>query len=158
MRMFVILIVMVTLYGCAATQPNIKIKLQTSFDLERTRRAMVDGSNTIEGSALMRQVNGGVVTCAGQEVVATPVTTCSTERIRYLYGNDTAEFRDMNNAISNPNPFEETPNEYVTNQRRTVCDAQGFFSSKNWRTVTFLLLAKFNGNLTLEVCSLKADS
>ena len=48
----------------------------------------------------------------------------------------------MNNAISNPNPFEETPNEYVTNQRRTVCDAQGFFQFEKLADGNFFVVSE----------------
>jgi hypothetical protein len=64
------------LSGCAA---NRQASLTTPFDKAQAQRMLEPGANSIRGSALMRQVGGGVVTCAGGQVFLMPVTEAAKE-------------------------------------------------------------------------------
>ena len=131
------------LMGCAAPkpQPQQKIKLYTLFNKEQAEQQMADGNNTIKGSALMRQVSGGVVTCAGQTISVYPATTYAYERIRNLYGSDTAGTRNAFAIQNNPDPFETTDVDYQKYQKRTLCDTQGFFKFEKMADGEFFIVS-----------------
>jgi hypothetical protein len=65
-------------------------------------------------------MGGGVVTCAGAEVGATPVTAYSSERISLLYGS-TERGSNVSRSVAAP------PEAYVAQARVGQCDAQGRF-------------------------------
>lgn len=114
------------LSGCVSQQ----VTLRATFDQEETARLLAPGKNTIKGSALMRQNNGGTVTCAGSVVTLTPVTDYSTERMQAIYRSSERGYvrrlvRDTKSAFANDNP------EYRRSVRTVGCDAQGFFKFEN---------------------------
>ena len=76
-----LIVALVTLVG-GCTVPIQKVQLTSTFDEPLAKRQMEAGPNTVEGSALIRQQGGGIVTCAGNNVWIIPVTEYSTERIR----------------------------------------------------------------------------
>ena len=80
------------------------------------------GTNTIKGSGLIRQQGGGVVTCAGNEVVLIPATAYSTERMKAIYPSAEGGLTVLGEIR-----FEPNPPEYRTTVRTTKCDAQGSF-------------------------------
>lgn len=121
------LLVFILLAGCATQKPQEKIKINTIFNKDEAKMLMADGKNTLKGSALMRQVGGGVVTCAGQTISILPATTYAYQRVQYLYGSDTAGTRSAFAIQNNPEPFETTDEDYQKYQRKTICDSQGFF-------------------------------
>jgi len=88
------------------------------------------GENTIKGSALIRQRGGGVVTCAGCEVVLIPATDYARERIRTIYGN---EIKGYNTAGFGRKQvkFDSSEPEYFQLMKKTIGDAQGYFSFPN---------------------------
>jgi hypothetical protein len=111
--------------GCA-TRPNITISVP--FDEIATKEQLRDGTNTIKGSALIRQMGGGVVTCAGFPVSLFPSTAYSRTRITAIYG--TAEGGLV--PIYQPTPvFQPDPPVYRTLMKQTRCDSQGFFKFDN---------------------------
>lgn len=55
--------------SCAQNKPLTKLNLVSIFSKEETSRLASPGINSIKGSSLMRQVGGGVVTCAGQLIM-----------------------------------------------------------------------------------------
>jgi len=118
--------VAIVLFGCASPTKQ-KISLQSTFNKEQAQKLMAAGPNTIKGSALMRQVGGAVVTCAGQAIGLYPVTEYSTERVKHIYGNDNIGMISAFVAQHNLNPFENTDEDYRTLSKSTQCDAQGFF-------------------------------
>ncbi|MBP7370582.1 MAG: hypothetical protein KA902_04010, partial [Arenimonas sp.] len=61
----------ILLTGCM-TAPT--ITLTTPFDSDYAQKMLADGTNMVKGSALIRQAGGGVVTCAGNEVLLIPNT------------------------------------------------------------------------------------
>jgi hypothetical protein len=110
--------------GCAATKP---IAIYTPFDSKQAESMLVEGKNTIRGSALMRQNNGATVTCAGNEVNLTPATLYALERMLVIYGS--AE-KGVRLAIGAPKLEDANPR-YLSLSKKTVCDAQGFFRFQN---------------------------
>ena len=89
------LITFIVLSGCVATHQQI-IKLKSIFDEKQALEMLEQGNNKIIGSALIRQSGGGVVTCAGIEVILYPATEYAKERIKYIYGSIEKAYRDYN--------------------------------------------------------------
>lgn len=109
--------------GCGAA-PRI-VNLVSTFDSDMARElSQGKGSNSIKGSALIRQSGGGVVTCAGQDVILTPVTAYASERIQAIYGSTQ---RGAASFGSVPNAFSPDIPEYYEFRQDRLCDAQGFF-------------------------------
>ena len=81
------------------------------------------GPNKISGSALIRQKGGGVVTCAGYQVSAVPVSSYAKERIGKMYGNTQRGY----NPATGGRKVVEPDLRYVDMSKNTVCDAQGKF-------------------------------
>lgn len=80
------------------------------------------GSNTINGQAFLRQVGGGVVTCAGEEVELVPAGEYARQRITQIYGSEQGGYRSVYQLASdNGDP------DYQRMVRRTRCDAEGNF-------------------------------
>jgi hypothetical protein len=129
------------LAGCAVPKQQ-KFSLTSTFDKEQAQKLMLEGKNSIKGSALMRQVNGGVVTCAGQVIQLIPATAYAQERMRYLYGNDTRGFRNAFVSQMNPDPFEYTDPAYAQITKMGTCDAQGFFKFEKLSDGEFFLISR----------------
>lgn len=112
-----------TLTGCATTG---NVVLVNQFNLAEASIVFKDGSNTVKGSALLRQAGGGVVTCAGNEVSLIASTSYSNERMLALYRNTEKGYRPI--QLSFAKTFFANENlEYQKTIRNTTCDAQGFF-------------------------------
>ena len=90
-----IAVIVAGLAGCAVA-PH-QVTLNNQFDAGLAERLLQPGVNIVEGSALIRQQGGGVVTCAGQGVSLIPRTAYAAERHQYLWGNVT---RGYSHAIS----------------------------------------------------------
>ena len=113
--------------GCAI--PTREIKLNSSFDKELANKLLVQGNNTIKGSALMRQVGGSTVTCAGNKVVLAPVTHYGEERMQYIYGNTTGGTRfHQKNLLEGKPVFVNDDPDYLKLTKEVTCNAQGFFN------------------------------
>ncbi len=102
--------------------------MKNQFDVQLAEKLMKKGNNSIVGNAFFRQRGGGVVTCAGSEVLLIPETAYSRERMRILY--------KMNENGANVNYFSyynfiPTPPEYYKLIKRTVCDSSGHFKFDN---------------------------
>lgn len=111
------------LAGCAA--PNVTPYQLATFDKAQAEKWLQPGTNTIKGSALIRQAGGGVVNCAGGEVQLIPATEHAKQRMLNIYGSTVSGYR---RAFSGPAPkFENESTEYLHTMRKTTCDAQGFF-------------------------------
>jgi hypothetical protein len=121
----------ITLAACGITP--VKYNLTTSFNAEQAQALLLDGANTIKGSALLRQRGGGVVTCAGKAVQLTPATAYADERMTAIYGASDYGYRPVIPAIQ----FEFTDPRYLSFSKKTICDAQGFFKFSNIADGTF---------------------
>ena len=129
------------LAGCA-TPPKV-ITLQSEFDADEARALLAKGNNTIKGSALMRQQNGGVVTCAGNQVWLTPNTVYAAERMYHLYGNTTKGVAFVNDpwgtGATGFAKFAGTAPKYHDLTKMAVCNALGFFEFRNVADGTFFV-------------------
>lgn len=110
--------------GCVSTPPP-RIHLASAFQSDIARRMLEKGSNSIHGSALIRQRGGGVVSCAGNEVILVPSMSYSDERMRIIYGPGYSGYRPLLGAREGV--FADDPPEYRDLTLRTRCDAQGNF-------------------------------
>lgn len=121
----IVAIAVIVLSGCAtvapAPEPDLRplVVIDVPFDVEQAERSLLPGSNTIRGNAFMRQQGGGVVTCAGSEVVLVPATAYATARVRAVFGTSSVAQR--------PTRFTPDYAVYEKLTRRTRCDAQGNF-------------------------------
>lgn len=111
-------IIVTTLAGCA-----VEIETTSKFDPVEAAYINTQGSATITGQAFMRQMGGGVVTCAGNEVDLIPAVTFSKERITKIYGNVTG---GRVGALTGRSATGVDPR-YFSMKRIAICDAQGNF-------------------------------
>ena len=120
--------VVLALGGCAVQ----KFTPTSKFDEGVAKKMLVDGSNTIKGSAFMRQAGGGVVTCAGSSVYLIPATDYAAERLNFIY---TPPLNDVSASFSPLYSFKNIESEsseaYVKNTKQTICDQAGNFEFKN---------------------------
>jgi len=114
-----LVVAVAVLAGCVT--PPRQVTLTSSFDADAAKALLGPGKNSVKGNAFLRQTGGGVVTCAGSEVSAIPVTAYATERMQALYG-------DLRNGFSQQNiVFAPNLPEYSLLLKTTTCDSQGFF-------------------------------
>ena len=115
--------------GCAVTKP---VTLTSTFDIVSAREMLEPGKNTINGSALIRQRGGGVVTCAGREVILVPATDYANERMKIIYGNTIKGYRPAPRMIGTTNiQFNNTVPEYTRLRKLKIGNPQGHFSFYN---------------------------
>lgn len=100
--------------GCA-TRPAVYIPYRAS-ELEPYR---TPGTAGVKGQAFMRQRGGGIVTCAGNTVSLTPLTS---------YVRQVRMERDSGNVVNIDPAAKEA---YLALAKTTQCDAQGNFSFSN---------------------------
>lgn len=127
MKIALSLLAVAMLSACApmpTRPPRPTVVIDVPFDAAQAKAMLTTGVNFIKGNAFMRQRGGGVVTCAGMNVVLTPATAYATKRIWNIYGNTVSGFSD------NPTPPAFTPDypEYMTLVKMTKCDSQGNFT------------------------------
>jgi hypothetical protein len=102
------------------------VNITTPFDAKEASIINQAGKNTITGSALLKRNDGQTVTCAGADVALIPYTTYANSRMLALYGGSAKGF----NRFNNPTFVPDSP-EYHSHQKRTQCNAQGFFTFRN---------------------------
>lgn len=119
----VAVVMAVALAGCAAPPVQRVFQISAPYDVDQAVRQLQPGSNTVKGSAFMRQNGGGVVTCAGSVVTLVPTTAYAKERIDVMYGSVESGPQILLRGTFSP----DHPG-YRTNVRETKCDAQGAFS------------------------------
>jgi hypothetical protein len=125
-----LLVLLFALSGCAARM----VTIAEPFDEQQARAMLAPGTNTITGSALMRQEGGGIVTCAGNEVFLIPATEYAKNRFHVIYG--TGKVLPVNRQRIE---FPATPAAYLSTVRTTRCNAQGFFKFDNLRDGDFFV-------------------
>ena len=125
MRLIIVPILLVVLAACI---PAIqKHKMVNVFDPDEVSWFDKYGGNSIKGSALIRQVGGGVVTCAGNEVELFPSSAYADERMLAIYGSNSAGYSEYGSLL-----IEDLPDiQYLFKSKETFCDAQGFFKFSN---------------------------
>ena len=105
------------------------VPLQTVFDPSEVAFINELGSNTIRGSAFIRQQGGGVVSCAGNEVYLVPRGAHSIERMDIVYGETSSPGFRL--AIADRKMPEPPVDAYRSYQRETNCDIDGKFEFQN---------------------------
>ncbi len=120
MRLLLALACASFLGACAAP---VVVNVGVPFDAAAAQRMLADGPNTVRGNAFLRQRGGGVVTCAGAEVVLVPATAYAQRVFAALYGTSAGA------AMQAPNTVDIQPKSVQFSKllRRTQCDAQGNF-------------------------------
>jgi hypothetical protein len=118
MKVLVPLLAFTLLAGCAGPQV---VTIDAEFDSTGAAALLQPGSNTITGSALIRQSGGGIVTCAGNPVHLIPATNYAAKRVNWIYG--TANFSPFPTHIT----FQPEVPAYQQQTRQATCNAQGFF-------------------------------
>lgn len=128
MRIGNLVIAAATLTACSPVLLQVPME---PADVEMARNALEQGTGSINGSALLRLRDGDVVTCAGNEVILIPATESASEGLREFFGDESGYISRGGHAP----PYDDgtivvapEPN------RRTRCDAQGFFTFDNVRT------------------------
>lgn len=116
--------------GCAV--PPVKtVTLVSKFDSAAAASQVEDGSGVIAGTAFLRQQGGGVVTCAGSQVLLYPASAYSRERLSALYGAapqyGETKYLDIK-RVPTTSLFTNDEPSYHSFTRKTVCDAQGNFT------------------------------
>ena len=127
-----------TLSGCVT--PPQKITIKEEFNVVEAKSLLAEGKNSVHGSSLIRQRGGGVVTCAGNEVILTPATSYATERMLVIYGSAD---RGYNPAMGGKNiVFENQHALYGFMTKKALCDAQGFFKFENLADGSFYVVSQ----------------
>lgn len=116
----VCVVVAFALSACATYTPEHK-RVRAAFDATAAAAQLSEGTNSITGNAFMRQVGGGVVTCAGETVRLVPATEYARERLQFVYGD--RGFSPLYSRFT----FEPDPEEFHSLTRTTKCDAAGNF-------------------------------
>ena len=101
-----------------------------SFNAAEAEQAMRRGTNILNGSALIRQLGGGVVTCAGSQVDLVPATEYATERMQIIYGSVMTGYLAAGapNWINPPSMPASTDPAYLRLAHKAQCDSQGMFT------------------------------
>lgn len=121
---FLLLLALSILTACQSTKEIILVNKYSEEEFKRLNAPT--GYNAITGSALIRQNNGGIQTCAGYEVALIPATAYSSERINWIYGNTEKGYKPHSpNEVIIFTP--EAPG-YSNTARRTICNPQGAFT------------------------------
>ena len=100
--------------------------MQNRFDPAEVAWFAGRGTNTIEGSAIVRSYSGTVKNCAALPVMLFPVSTYARERMAYLYGSGEEGFNLL--AGGRPADFVGDDPRYGATVKTTRCDAHGRFS------------------------------
>ena len=102
-----------------------KFRPTALFDTEKANLLLADGQNSIRGSALMRQIGGGVVTCAGREVRLVPATSYADEWMQALYGGGEHGYNPAFGGKAFTLTDDYDVQQYLQLTKKTICDAQG---------------------------------
>ena len=122
--------------GCAGPVQTRQIPLTAPYDAVHAKQLLQPGTNSLKGSALLRQQGGGVVTCAGRPVYLIPATAYAIERTEKLYGSS-APKRYL--PFQRPPTFTPDEPDYLKNVKEATCDAQGFFTFDRVADGTFFV-------------------
>lgn len=136
MKVAIVALAVLLLSGCAS-----KVQLNSKFDYAAVAPMLEPGSNSISGSALIRQVGGGIVTCAGYPVYLMPVSEYAREWAKRIYKSDAGGFfmtKGRGIVFTNLDPS------FTKAVRETKCNAQGFFSFPDVADGNFFVFTKIN--------------
>lgn len=131
-KLVVVGLSILALAGCRGPQT---LEPSTDFDANAASIINKKGSGSVSGQAFLKQAGGGVVTCAGNEIVLIPETDYATQRLQMYYGSSDYGYRNL--YMGGVTDAEEEG--YYSYTRTTVCDAQGNFKFKNVANGTYYL-------------------
>lgn len=136
MRLGILAAVVLLVSGCAS-----KVRLNSTFDYAAVAPMLEPGLNSVSGSALIRQVGGGVVTCAGNPVYLMPVSDYAREWAKRIYKSESGGyFMTKGRGIV----FANLDRSFTKAVKETRCNAQGFFTFSEVADGNFLLFTKIN--------------
>ena len=139
------LLIMFALSSCTTATPILPVPaatvpMRTTFDPSEVAFFNETGTNSVKGSAFIRQQGGGVVSCAGNEVYLIPQGTYSTERMGIIYGKtSSAGFNSARGGRQMPVPPVDA---YRSHQRETTCDIDGKFEFRNIAAGSFFIITR----------------
>lgn len=142
-----VFLVCAMLFLCSCAGPRI-VTLTEPFDENQAKELMKSGKNTIEGSAVFRQDNGGIQKCAGLPVILVPVTKYAQERANALYGD--GDKREIVAGVRYPMFTGQYYNvtlspdihAYQHYYKETTCDIDGKFLFTNIADGDFFILSE----------------
>jgi hypothetical protein len=108
---------------CACAAP---VELASPFDAAAVAWFAGSGSNSIQGTAIVRADGGNVKTCAALPVMLFPVSAYAAERMRALYGSEEEGFNPI--VGGRPADFVNDDPRYAATARTLRCDARGRFA------------------------------
>jgi hypothetical protein len=133
------LLILATLVSGCAT--NRSVPLNSSFNMSEVEARLKPGPNSVSGSALIRQVGGGVVTCAGGVVYLMPVTAYAREWASHIYGSDVGGYRPTQ---AQGIEFSNLNQQFASSVKSTTCNAQGFFNFQDVADGSYYAFTRLN--------------
>ena len=115
------------LVGGCETRPT-NSPSESFFHPWQVEKNQKDDANTIRGSALIRQKDGGIINCAGNTVYLFPATPIA---IKQMLGTCDSQ--------SNPTAAPQSSSPYSVATRQAICDSQGSFEFQNISDGNFLV-------------------
>jgi hypothetical protein len=100
-----------------------KIEMTTPFDPNEVDYINRGGAGPITGQAFMRQIGGGVVTCAGAYVDLIPAGRYARERMFNIYRSEQGGRISVRQSVDTNN----VDPRYLQIEKETRCDAEGDF-------------------------------
>ena len=126
-KRIILFLCVLSLSGCASLPAQEPLKQTVKFNEAEAKKMLAVGNNTVYGSAFLKQMGGGVVTCAGETVRLIPATMYATERMKYFYGPSV----DYSVGVYFGGKSAEDNAPYESNIKTTVCNQNGDFSFDN---------------------------
>lgn len=111
--------------GGAACVP--KQNIEASFDPKAAAFIQLQGTGSIKGQAFARQMGGGVVTAAGEEVLLVP-------NIPFFYEGYT--------KVRNGIPFDKVSIDLEPYGKKTIADAEGRFKFEALHPGKYIVLSR----------------
>lgn len=138
-KVLTILSVLFFINSCAHQEP---IKLNSTFDENQAKSMLENGKMTFTGEAFLRRTDGGIVTCAGQEVKLIPETQYAAERIFHIYGAQQKAYSPAIYFITNPTTFTPDESAYYNYSRSSICNSQGHFKFTSLNKGKYIIIAR----------------
>ena len=116
----------IILSGCMSPPPKVYLN---QYDPESAKVLInKEGKNIITGNAFMRQVGGGLVTCAGSDVNLFPKTAYAIEYLEEKFENDFLFYGIFSGGKGYKQSGEYLFNPYpILGSKETQCNSQGNF-------------------------------
>ena len=140
------LLIMFALSSCTTATPILPVPaatvpMRTTFDPSEVAFFNETGTNSVKGSAFIRQQGGGVVSCAGNEVYLIPQGTYSTERMGIIYGKTSSAGFNLAGWRGRQMPVPPV-DAYRSHQRETTCDIDGKFEFRNIAAGSYFVVTR----------------